>query len=107
MGNSGSSTPPAPVPATPMPIEDSIASKREAAAISAKRAGEASLNANDLNQETANKEPAITRSQLGSVEQFGAQPQPRGPRADKSPRGPQIAASTQASGIGAPAIITG
>jgi len=109
MGGGGASKPPAPQPPSAMPVEDSIASKREAAAIATQRAGAASRNANDLNQDrdAGDKEPAITRAQLGAVQQFGPQPRPTGPRGDKSLRGPQAAASMSASGMGAPAIITG
>lgn len=83
MGNSGASDY-KPPPAEPMPIEDSVGSRHEAAALLAKRMTSASRNANDLNGTSADDEPAITRSQIAKTETFSAQPQPHGPAKRRS-----------------------
>lgn len=104
MGNGGSKAP-APVPVTPMPIEDSMGARAEAAALNAQRAAGASRNANDLTQDSANKSEAVTRSQIGKGDSLAPQPRPRGPQGG-GPRGP--AAGSLANGrIGDSAVITG
>lgn len=104
MGNSGSSY--KPPPPTPMPIEDSVGARAEAAALTAMRQSGASRTANDLNQDGASKEPAMTRSQIGKADSFTAQPRPRGPMGGKGPRGPR-APGSMTGNLGGSAVLTG
>lgn len=101
MGNSGSSQPITTPPPSPMPTEDSIAAKSEAAALVAQRSAGASRLDHDLNQDTADKAEAITRSHLGKADALAPQAQPRGP---KGPRPPRVAPG---SSMGSSAILTG
>lgn len=101
MGNSGSSKPIPTPPPTPMPIEDDLAAKKNAAALAADRSSGASRAANDLNQDTASKAAAITRSQVTMADTLAPQAQPRGPR---GPRAPRVAPG---SSINSSAVITG
>ena len=65
MGGGSSRQPYTPPPVTPMPIEDSIATKQEAAKLASARESEASRSANDLNEQDASKSESVTRKQLG------------------------------------------
>lgn len=98
MGSGGSTyTPP---PATPMPVEDSVAARRERAALMAERSQGASLANNQLDSGNADKQDAVTRSRLGDVETFKPQKQPRGPRKAPGSMMPK-------GGMGNSAVITG
>lgn len=107
MGNSGSNVQPyTPPPPTPMPIEDDIKARHEAASMLAERTATASRSANDLGQGGAERAPAITRADLGTVgnavkEQaaFQQQGRVRGPR--------KQAPATVAGGISRSAVVTG
>jgi hypothetical protein len=90
-----------------MPIEDSTAARAEAAALNAQRAAGASRNANDLNEGSADKADAVTRSQIGKADTLAPQPRPRGPQGG-GPRGPKMAPGTVAGGkMADSAVITG
>lgn len=105
MGNSGNVPKPEPVPATPMPIEDSIQAKQEAAQMVASRNSSASRVANDLNQDSASKAEAVTRNQLAKAETFAPQPGQRGPKG--GPRGPRAPGSVLGAGMSSSAVLTG
>lgn len=99
MGNSGSKyTPP---PATPMPIEDDIKARHEAAGLLAEKSAGASRSANDLGGKDANKDEAMTRSKLGMADRLEPQPAARGPR------GPRPSAGTVSQTINQSAVLTG
>lgn len=100
MGNSGTPAPVTTPPPNPMPIEDSIQAKSDAAAMIASKSSNASRLANDLNQEEANKEPAITRSQLAKADTFAPQPAVKGPVGPRPGRAP-------GSKINSSAVVTG
>ena len=107
MGNSGSYTPP---PATPMPIEDSIGSRAERAALIAKQNGAASRSANDLDEPNANKADPVTRASLAqsavqNFDKLAPQSQPRGP-ADRV-SGPRMAPAAAAGRMNTSAVVTG
>jgi hypothetical protein len=89
-----------------MPIEDSTAARAEAAALTAQRAAGASRNANDLNQDSANKADAITRGQIGKGDTLAPQPRPRGPQGG-GPRGPMAPGSMAGGRMGDSSVITG
>lgn len=107
MGGGSSRQTYTPPPVTPMPIEDSIATKQEAAKLASMRESDASRSANDLNEQDANKDTAITRKQLSMGEKLMPQAQPRGPMGDRprSPRGP--APGSMMSQMGASSVVTG
>lgn len=96
MGNGGASDY-KPPPAEPMPIEDDIRARHEAAAQLASRMTGASRNANDLAGASASDEPAITRSQIETGNSFSAQPQPRGPAGRRRSHGGSVGALTRSS----------
>lgn len=106
MGNSGGSSTPAVVPATPMPIENDISKQAEAAQIVASRAAGASRTANNLDEPNANKQEAVTRSQLGMGATLAPQPRPKGPQGGQGPRGP-APGTAMGGGIGNSAVLTG
>jgi len=101
MGNSGGVAVPQQPPPQPAPIKDDIATKQQAAELVAQRAGTASRIGNDLEQETANKADAVTRSQIGKADNFAPQAQPRGPAGGQRVRGPRP------GGIATSAVLTG
>lgn len=103
MGNSGSQPVTTPPP-SPMPIEDSIAAKSQAAALVAQRAAGASRDDHNLNDESSSKAEAVTRGQLAKGESFQQQAQPTGP-AGPRPRSPRRVAP--GSSMASSAIITG
>lgn len=105
MGNSGSSNKVEPVPATPMPIEDSIQTRKEAATMAASRMSSASRLANDLNQDTASKAEAVTRNQLAKADSFSPQAAQRGPKG--GPRGPRAPGSMLGASMNSSAVLTG
>lgn len=106
MGNGGSKVEPyVQPPPNPMPIEDDVALRQEAAQLTAERNSHASRTANDLLGDQADNAAAITRKQIGKAETFAPQPQPRGP-AGRRVHGRKSAGS-QASGINASAVLTG
>jgi len=106
MGGGGSTPAPyVPPRPNPMPIEDSIKAKHEAASRIADMTASGGRDANDLGQSGSERAPAITRSDLGSVGNtiketaaFGQQPRVRGPR-NRAP--------SPGAGIGQSAVITG
>lgn len=93
-------TPPAPVPT---PIEDSVAARHEAAALTAKMGS--SRAANDLNQETSDKADAVTRKDLGLADTLAPQPRPHGPAAGA--RAPRVSPATAMNGMSGSAVLTG
>lgn len=107
MGGGSSRQPYTPPPVTPMPIEDSIATKQEAAKLASARESEASRLANDLNEQDASKSESVTRKQLGMTARLAPQAQPRGPmdQRPKSPRGP--APGSMMAQMGASSVLTG
>lgn len=100
-----------PVPASPMPIEDSIGNRAERAAYLSRMNGTASRAANDLDEPNANKLDAVTRADVApsattDTSNFDRQPQPRGPRDRVSGPRPNAAGMTRGS-IGSSAVLTG
>ena len=107
MGGGSSRQTYTPPPVTPMPVEDSIATKQEAAKLATDRESAASRSANDLNEADASKQDAVTRKKLGMGDKLTPQAQPRGPMGDrpKSPRVPSP--GSMMSQMGASSIVTG
>lgn len=104
MGNSGSK-PYVPPPPEEMPIEDSVASRKEVATLMAEKSSGASRSANNLEQETADNAKAVTREQIAKTEAFAPQSQPRGPVGNR-PRGPRMAPGSMVPVSGS-AVLTG
>ena len=95
-----------PPPPTPVPIEDSIKARHEAAALTAKMASDASREGTDLNEDTASRAEAVTRSDLSRAETFAAQAQPRGP-VTRRPQSPRLSPASAMGGGATSAVLTG
>lgn len=103
MGNSGSKyTPP---PATPMPVEDSVGARNEAAQLISQRMSHASRTANDLTGDKADDQDALTRSQVAKGDSFSAQPRPHGPAHGRRPHSAATRMST--GSMGGSTVLTG